>query len=240
MISLSRIILSLGRWTSKTLSVHFFARRMPTPFVPSELPDQKTLYTESFPFNHRTWERDWDGHSTPFHLVSWRKPQSSLLLVAVSTISALRPLIVPTFILPVRNSSSFGVWILFFLRRSHNSPRWQDRPRSRLPAQPRPGPAATRLLVPALAEISVWLVMREEWGEIFTCGPPLDPNHNFGVQDLTYAAVSRRRYKQRQGCFLTGGRDWNPVYLVDTVRLPFAFTPIFMVWSHSQCCCQSI
>ena len=111
MIRLSRIILSLGRWTSKTLSVHFFARRMPTPFVPSELPDQKTL---SFPFNHRTWERDWDGHSTPFHLVSWRKPQSSLLLVAVSTISALRPLIVPTFILPVRNSSSFGVWFLFF------------------------------------------------------------------------------------------------------------------------------
>ena len=95
MISLSRIILSLGRWTSKTLSVHFFARRMPTPFVPSELPDQKTLYTESFPFNHGTWERDWDGHSTPFHLVSWRKPQSTLLLVAVSTISALRPLIVP-------------------------------------------------------------------------------------------------------------------------------------------------
>ena len=167
MISLSRIILSLGRWTSKTLSVHFFARRMPTPFVLSELPDQKTLYTESFPFNHRTWERDWDGHSTPFHLVSWRKPQSSLLLVAVSTISALRPLIVPTFILPVRNSSSFGVWILFFLRRSHNSPRWQDRPRSRLPTQPRPAPAATRLLVPALAEISVWPVMREEWGEIF-------------------------------------------------------------------------
>ena len=98
MISLHRILLSLGHWTSKTLSVHFFfARRMPTPFVPSELPDQKTLYTESFPFNHRTWERDWDGHSTPFHLVSWRKPQSSLLLVAVYTISALRPLIVPTF-----------------------------------------------------------------------------------------------------------------------------------------------
>ena len=200
MTSLSRIILSLGRWISKTLSVHFFARRMPTPFVPSELPDQKTLYTESFPFNHRTWERDWDGHSTPFHLVSWRKPQSSLLLVAVSTISALRPLIVPTFILPVLNSSSFGVWILFFLRHSHNSPRWQDRPRSRLPAQPRPGPAATRLLVPALAEISVWPVMREEWGEFFfTCGPPLDPNHNFRVQDLTYAAISRRRYKQHQG-----------------------------------------
>ena len=107
----------------------------------------------------------WTQH--PFHLVSWRKPQSSLLLVAVSTISALRPLIVPTFILPVRNTSSFGVWILFFLRRSHNSPRWQDRPRSRLPAQPRPGPAATRLLVPALAEISVWPVMREEWGDIF-------------------------------------------------------------------------
>ena len=199
MISLSRIILSLGRWTSKILSVHFFARRMPTPFVPSELPDQKTLYTESFPFNHRTWEQNWDGHSTPFHLVSWRKPQSSLPLVAVSTISSLRPLIVPTFILPVRNSSSFSVWILSSLRRSHNSPRWQDRPRSCLSAQPRPGPAATGLLVTALAKISVWPVMREKWGEIFMCGPPLDPNHNFGVQDLTYAAVSRRWYKQRQG-----------------------------------------
>ena len=112
MISLSRIILLPGRWTSKTLSVYFFARRMAFPFVPSELPDQKTLHTESFPFNHRTWERDWDGHSTSFYLVSWRKPQSSLLLVAVSTISALRPLVVPTFILPARNSSSFGVWIL--------------------------------------------------------------------------------------------------------------------------------
>ena len=50
-------------------------------YVGSELPDQKTLYTESFPFNHGTWEWDWDGHSTPFSLVSWRKPQSSLLLV---------------------------------------------------------------------------------------------------------------------------------------------------------------
>ena len=88
-------------------------------------------------------------------------------------ISALRPLIVPVFILPARNSS-FSVWILFFLRRSHNSPQWQDRPRSCLPAQPRPGPAVTRLLVPALVEISIRPVIRKEWGEVFLhVGHPL-------------------------------------------------------------------
>ena len=130
--------------------------------------------------------------------------------MAVSTISALRPFIVPTLILPAQNSSSFSVWILFFLRRSHNSPRWQDHSRSHLPTQPRPGPAATRLLVLAIAEISIRPVMRKEWGEVFTCGPPLDPNHNLEIQDLTHAAVSRRQCKNHQSRFWTGGRDWNP------------------------------
>jgi hypothetical protein len=145
MISLRRIILSEGRWTSNTEPAHFSASRKPTPFVPSELPDQKNLYLESLPLIHRTCLRESDGESEPFHLVSCIKARSSLRLLVVSTTSALLPLMVPTFMLPVLKRTS--AFFVFFLLSSPLIKLDEDRGRRRLRRlQPGPLPAASRLL----------------------------------------------------------------------------------------------
>ena len=39
---------------------------MSTPLVPSlRISRPDNLLVESFPFNHRTWVQDWEGHCTP-------------------------------------------------------------------------------------------------------------------------------------------------------------------------------
>ena len=153
MISLSRIILSLGCWTSKTVSVHFFARRMPTPFVPSELPDQKTFYILSLQPPHLRTGLGWTQHPLP------------LGLLEKATIES-----------PPGGSP-------------HNSSTTPTGTSCDKAAGT--GPSGNHF-------DQSWEKNEERF---FACGPPLDPNHNLEIQDLTHAAISRRQCKQHQGRF---------------------------------------
>ena len=84
MISLRSIMRSEKRLTARTLSIHFSARRMPTPPVPRWQLLQYSLYLESLPAMTLAWL----ASVPPAILCSWMLQISIRLLVRVSTTSA--------------------------------------------------------------------------------------------------------------------------------------------------------
>src|SRR5579864_1709871 len=97
--------LSLGRFTSITFSHIFSATKTPTPDNPSVLlPVPKNLHFALSLSNHLPFT---------FHPVSCTHKKSNFLLSIISAISALRPLIVPTFAEPTRRSTHGQGYLTF-------------------------------------------------------------------------------------------------------------------------------